>query len=222
MIDGCELIKIATGLTIAGTLAMLPACGTGNGGSGAGADATAGVTQPEDSGDGTQDGSGTADATSGGVSGEGDGNDTVVEADGGTVNGTGKDEYAPKSASKGKASKSGDSEDAEGAAGSGDATPYSELRTDGNQIVLQYEGDESTRLVFRHDGDVITAFESYVDYGTETVARNVAMGLSDAHDDAIKSVKVEGSCVVIEHSPRTYENLTVGSLESAYPDAIRI
>ncbi len=76
-------------------------------------------------------------------------------------------------------------------------------------------------IVYYYDGNKITGYEMYVDYGSEEAAKLAVQGLEDgqnAGDIGIDSITQNGSYVIIKYAESEYDGLTVKDVKEQYED----
>ncbi len=98
---------------------------------------------------------------------------------------------------------------------SGDTTHVSgsTVHSDNNKIVFK---NEQTKMVFYYEGNKITAYHVYVDYGDEATANMAIKVLKENKDENIDSMAVEGQYIVLKYKQKEYENYTVDGVRQMY------
>lgn len=236
-----KLARIVVGIATVGTLSMLPACGespsadeTGDrettskttdnkreSGSTASEDATA---TPDDGATPSPDGSDGTVAP--------DGQETGDEMDEIPEEGYSTDVEVVEAANTDHTPAPEAYNDAEIAAAEAEAAaaqpvpqvataPAIDLHSDSTKVVMQDPSDGSY-LVFYCSGDAITALHSYAAYPDATTAQIAASNVAVGPENQVQGVHIEGNFVVTEQTPDAYADLTASTIESAYPDMVRV
>ena len=76
-------------------------------------------------------------------------------------------------------------------------------------------------IVYYYDGNDITGYEMYVNYGSDEAAEMAVQGLeesNEAGDIGIDSITQNGSYVIIKYAKSEYEGLTVKDVKEQYED----
>ena len=88
-----------------------------------------------------------------------------------------------------------------------------ELYSDDTKIVFANAGG---RIVYYYEGDTITGYRVYLDYGDNATAKFALANLDWQEDETIKNAFAEGKYVVVEYSESEYENQTVTDVRALY------
>ncbi len=87
---------------------------------------------------------------------------------------------------------------------------------------LCYVSDTAT-MVYYYEGNEITGYEMYVDYGSEEAAGYAVQGLEESNEAGdeslgIESITQDGTYVIIKYDKSQYEGLTVKDVKEQYED----
>ena len=91
------------------------------------------------------------------------------------------------------------------------------LRSDDSKLVYQDPTGLST-FVFYYEGDKITREIVYFDYEDTSVAQTAATAMKASESEAVKSVSVDGTQVVVEYDASKFTDLTVSDVKRTYKD----
>ncbi len=86
-----------------------------------------------------------------------------------------------------------------------------ELYSDNTKMVFQ---NGTSSLVYYYEGDKITGYHAYIDYGNAATA-NYVLSMLDK-DESIAKAYTKGRYVVIEYAESEYENTTTDEIRLLY------
>lgn len=237
-----KLARIVVGIATIGTLSMLPACGEAPSSDETGGDRETTSKTTDNKGESRNATSGEATATSDdGTTPSPDSSDETVTPDGQEAvddmdeipeEGYSTDVEVVEAANTDHTPAPEAYSDAEIAAAEAEAAaaqpvpqvetaPTIDLHSDSAKVVMQDTSDGSY-LVFYCSGDAITALHSYATYPDAATAQIAASNVEVGPENQVQGVHIEGNFVVTEQTPDAYADLTAGTIESAYPDMVRV
>ena len=88
-----------------------------------------------------------------------------------------------------------------------------ELYSDDSKLV--YRSTDNTDLVFYHEGEKITGYETYITY-EDSAAATLALNLLDKEDESIKNAYTRGKYLIVEYDESVYKDLTASAVRFAY------
>ena len=88
-----------------------------------------------------------------------------------------------------------------------------DLYSDDTKIVF---ASGEGKLVFYYEGDKITAYHAYIDYGSASLAQTAYTALNANEEDNIKKAYVKGHYLVVEYEDSEFEGLSLEDIRKSY------
>lgn len=95
------------------------------------------------------------------------------------------------------------------------------LHSDGQRVVLHStDASDPTYIVLTYSGADITGLYTCIEQGSAEEAQTAASAIVPNEGEGVRAAYADGTCLVIEHTPEAYRDLTIASLSEAYPGMI--
>jgi len=95
------------------------------------------------------------------------------------------------------------------------------LHSDGNRVVLHStDSSDPTYIILTYSGTDVTGLYTCIEHGSTEAAQGELSTIVPNEGEGTRAVFVDGTCLVIEHTPEAYSGLTLANLSEAYPGMI--